>query len=150
MRQLALAWSLVVALAMPLQTAPSPRVERTVSEILDLERARNDAILHGDAAALDRMTSDDYTYITLRGELRTKADIVKGFASGAFKYDARQISDLKVRVYGDTAVVTGKASQKGSENQKDYSGAYRFTRVYVREHGRWKTVALQATLETAK
>jgi len=64
-------------------------------------------------AALNRMTPDDYTFITLRGELRTKSDILKGFASGSFKYESRQISDLNVRVYRDTAVVTGHSVQKG-------------------------------------
>jgi ketosteroid isomerase-like protein len=91
-------------------------------EIESLEEARNQAVLHRDVTALDRMTSDDYTFITLKGELRTKADILKGFASGSFHYESRQISDLKVRVYGDTAVVTGRSVQKGMENGKDYSG----------------------------
>lgn len=115
-------------------------------EIKALEETRNQAVLKGDVAALDRMTSDDYTFITLRGELRTKAEILKGFASGAFKYQSREISDLKVRLYGDTAVVTGRSSQKGTENGKDYSGAYWFTRVYVKQNGRWVSVALQTTL----
>ena len=79
------------------------------------------------------MTSDDYTFITLRGELRTKAEIVKGFSTGAFKYGSREISDLNIRVYEDTVVVTGRLSQKGTENGKDYSGDYRFTRVYVEQ-----------------
>jgi ketosteroid isomerase-like protein len=115
-------------------------------EIKSLEEARNEAVLHGDVTALDRMTSDDYTFITLKGELRTKGDILKGFASGSFHYESREISDLKVRVYGDMAVVTGRSVQKGMENGKDYSGDYRFTRVYVKEKGRWLTVALQTTL----
>jgi ketosteroid isomerase-like protein len=110
-----------------------------------LEAARNEAIVHGDSTALGKMTSADYTFITLRGELRTKADIVRGFATGAFKYEAREISDLDIRVYGDAAVVTGRSSQKGTENGKDYSGDYRFTRVYIKQDGRWLTVALQAT-----
>jgi ketosteroid isomerase-like protein len=114
-------------------------------EIKSLEEARNQAVLHGDVAALDKMTSDDYTFITLRGELRTKSDILKGFASGSFHYESRQISDLKVRIHGHTAIVTGRSVQKGMENGKDYSGDYRFTRVYVRENGRWLTVALQTT-----
>ena len=63
--------------------------DKTKEEIRALEAARNEAILHGDAGALERMTSDDYTFITLRGELRTKAEIVKGFATGAFKYGSR-------------------------------------------------------------
>jgi uncharacterized protein (TIGR02246 family) len=115
-------------------------------EIKSLEEERNRAILNGDAAALERMTSDDYTFITLRGDLRTKSDIVKGFQSKSFKYDSRTISDLRVRVFGDTAVVTGRSTQKGTEGGKDYSGDYRFTRVYVKQNGRWITVALQATL----
>jgi ketosteroid isomerase-like protein len=115
-------------------------------DIKSLEEARNQAVLHGDVATLDRMTSDDYTFITLRGELRTKSDILKGFASGSFHYDSRQISDLKVRVYSGTAIVTGRSVQKGMENGKDYSGDYRFTRVYVKENGHWLTVALQTTL----
>jgi len=136
------------AAVQPVRSAPRQSEQRTVETILGLERARNEAILRGDAATLARMTSDDYSFITIRGELRTKPEIVKGFASGAFKYDARQISDLKVRIYGTTAIVTGRASQKGVENAKDYSGAYRFTRVYVKQHGAWQTVALQTTLET--
>jgi ketosteroid isomerase-like protein len=129
------------------QTDLSPKPQITVErEIESLEEARNQAVLHGDVAALDRMTSDDYTFITLRGELRTKSDILKGFASGSFHYESRQISDLKVRVYGDTAIVTGRSMQKGMENGKDYSGDYRFTRVYVKEKGHWVTVALQTTL----
>ncbi len=115
-------------------------------EILGLERLRNDAIIKGDATALDRMTADDYTFITLRGELRTKSEIVQGFKSGSFHYDSRKISDLNVRVYEKTAIVTGRSIQRGKENGKDYSGDYRFTRVYVNQGGRWQTVALQTTL----
>jgi len=115
-------------------------------EILNIERERNKAIIGGDAAALERMTADDYSFITLRGELRTKAEIVQGFKSGSFHYDSREISELNVRIYGSTAVVTGRSNQKGKENGKDYSGDYRFTRVYSKQDGRWITVALQTTL----
>jgi len=128
------------------QVFARPSSDKSTEEIRALETARNEAIVHGDAATLERMTSDDYTFITLRGELRTKAEIVKGFATGAFKYESREISDLNIRVYGDAAVVTGRSTQKGTENGKDYSGDYRFTRVYVKQNGRWLTVALQTTL----
>jgi|SRR5215813_8021722 len=126
--------------------ASSAATASAEDEIKDLEEIRNQAVLHGDVGVLDRLTSDDYTFITLRGEMRTKSDILKGFASGSFHYESRQISDLKVRVYGDTAVVTGRSVQKGMENGKDYSGDYWFTRVYVKQKGHWLTVALQTTL----
>src|SRR5215813_1552715 len=120
--------------------------DRAQEEIRKIEEERNQAILAGDAAALDRLTSDDYTFITQRGELRTKAEIVDGFKAGSFRYSARDVTDLTVRVYGDAAVVTGRANQKGTEKGGDYSGENRFTRVYVRQGGRWMTVALQVTL----
>jgi ketosteroid isomerase-like protein len=138
--------SMQIAAAQDKTTDAKLRDAEVVKQIEQLEEARNQAILKGDAAAIERMTADDYTFITLKGELRTKAEIVKGFASGAFKYQSRTISDLKIRVYGDTAVVTGRSVQKGIENGKDYSGDYWFTRVYVKQNGAWMTVALQTTM----
>lgn len=108
-----------------------------VDELVKLEELRNQAVLHGDIATLDRMTSNDYTFITLRGEMRTKSEILDGFKSGSFHYESREISDLRVHVYGNTAVVTSRSVQKGTENGKDYSGDYRFTRVYVKQKGSW-------------
>ena len=127
------------------ETASTTATAKAEDEIKKLEEKRNDAVLHGDVSALDRMTSDDYTFVTLRGEMRTKQEILKGFASGSYHYDSRQIFDLKVRVYGNTAVVTGRSVQKGMENGKDYSGNYWFTRVYVKQNDQWQTVALQTT-----
>lgn len=138
--------SIQIAAAQDNITAAKLRDATVVKQIEQLEEARNHAILKGDAAAIERMTADDYTFVTLKGELRTKAEIVKGFASGAFKYQSRTISDLNIRVYGDTAVVTGRSVQKGIENGKDYSGDYWFTRVYVKQNGAWMTVALQTTM----
>jgi ketosteroid isomerase-like protein len=132
------------AVAQEKQAPPSANGE-VVKQIKKMEEDRNQAVLRGDAAALDRVTSDDYTFITLRGELRTKSEILKGFKSGSFKYESRDLSDLNVRVYGNTAVVTGRATQKGVEDGKDYSGDYRFTRVYIRQRDHWFTVALQVT-----
>ena len=58
---------------------PSVQTDAAVKEeILRLEHERNRAAVDGDAAALDRLTAADYTFITLRGELRTKDEIVKG------------------------------------------------------------------------
>lgn len=144
----------ITTIAFVYTTATSARVDDRVSErsavaeIRKLEEERNQAIINGDASTLNRLTANDYTFVTLRGELLTKAEIVRNFASGSAKYQSRTISDLKIRVYGDAAVVTGRAAQKGSENGKDYSGAYWFTRVYVRQGRTWTTVALQTTLIT--
>jgi ketosteroid isomerase-like protein len=135
----------IALVLLALSTLASSQDNKVQREIKKLEEERNQAILKSDFAAIDRMTSEDYTFVTLRGEMRTKAETVSGFKSGSFKYQSREISDLKVRVYGNAAVVTGRSIQKGTENGKDYSGEYWFTRVYTKQNGRWVTVALQTT-----
>jgi hypothetical protein len=92
------ALAFVVFGAAPSKNAVDASEAGTKGEILQIERERNRAIISGNANALDRMTSDDYTFITLRGELRTKAEIIQGYKSGSFHYDSREISELNVRV----------------------------------------------------
>jgi ketosteroid isomerase-like protein len=125
------------------QSAPSD----AAAQILSLETEHNTAIAHGDVATLDKMTSDDYTFITPRGFLVTKAQVLKALANGEFKYEYRQIYDVKIRVYGDAAVVTGRSLYTGQNQGREQSGAFRYTRVYVRQNGRWLAVAWQATRE---
>ena len=48
-------------------------------------------------------------------------------------------------MYGNTAVVTGQVNQKSTNDGADTSGQNRFTRVYVKQNGRWISVANQAT-----
>ena len=116
-------------------------------EIRALELAHNDAIARGDVAVVDKMTRKDFTFITTRGFLVSKAQMLKGLADGAFNYEYRQIYDLQIRVYGDAAVVTGRSVHTIQENGKDSSDANRYTRVYVRENGNWLAVAWQMTRE---
>ena len=126
--------------------APAKKPAGSVQDqIKKLEEDRNQAVLKGDAATLDRMTSDDYNLVDSRGKFMTKAQILDGFKSGSIKFESRELSDLNVRVYGNTAVVTGVVTQKSSEDGKDTSGKSRFIRVYVKQNGRWVSVANQAT-----
>jgi len=68
-----------------------------------------------------------------------------GFKSGKIKFESRELSDLDVRMYGNTAVVTGQVNQKSTNDGADTSGQNRFTSVYVKQNGRWISVANQAT-----
>jgi ketosteroid isomerase-like protein len=116
-----------------------------VGEIRALELAHNEAIAHGDVAALERTLSDDFTFITQRGFLVTKPQVLRGLANGAFRYEYRQISDLKIRIYGEVAVVTGLSLFSGQQDGREYSDANRFTHVYARQRGHWLAVAWQVT-----
>ena len=93
-----------------------------VDEIKKLEQQRNEAILKGDTATLEKLTSDDYTNTTAQGKIEKKADIMDGFKSGKIKFESRELSDLDVRMYGNTAVVTGQVNQKSTNDGVDTSG----------------------------
>jgi ketosteroid isomerase-like protein len=114
-------------------------------EIKRIEKERAAAVTKGDVTALEKYTSDDYTFINRSGVLSDKARTMSGIKSGDIKITANDLSDLRVRVYGDTAVVTGRANTKGTMGGKDISGPVLFTRVYIKKDGRWQSVAFQQT-----
>jgi ketosteroid isomerase-like protein len=114
-------------------------------QIKKMETDRAAAVVKGDVAKLAMETSDDYTLINMNGHVSDKAQMIDGFKSGQNKLTTDDVSDMKVRVYGDTAVVTGKVDVKGMMGGKDVSGQALFTRVYVKKAGHWQSVAMQQT-----
>ncbi len=93
-----------------------------------------------------RTLAEDYVAITPLGQVTTKQDTVSARKSGQLRYDTIDVSDMVVRVYGDTAVVTARADVKGHQLGEDFSGPYRYTRVWVRRTGHWQAVSYQATV----
>jgi len=111
-----------------------------------LETDRAAAAVKGDVATLEKQTSDDYTFINLYGQMSDKSQMVSNFKTGRTKITSNEVSDMKVRVYGNTAVITGKADVAGTMAGKDTKGQIMFTRVYVKKGGSWQSVAFQQTL----
>jgi ketosteroid isomerase-like protein len=114
-------------------------------QIKKLETERAAAVVKGDVALLTAQTSDDYTLINVNGQVSTKTQMVDGFKSGQNKMTKDEVSDLKVRLYGNTAIVTGTVDAQGTMGGKDASGQALFTRVWVKKGGKWITVSLQQT-----
>jgi len=115
-------------------------------ELKKLETDRAAAAVKGDVATLEKQTSDDYTFINLYGQMSDKSQMVSNFKTGRTKITSNEVSDMKVRVYGNTAVITGKADVAGTMAGKDTKGQIMFTRVYVKKGGSWQSVAFQQTL----
>ena len=127
--------------------APFPAGEQdAIREIVDLERQAKEASLHRDADFSERTLAEDYVAITPLGQVTTKQDSVRARKSGQLRYEAMDVSDMVVRVYGETAVVTARADVKGRQLGEDFSGPYRYTRIWVRRNGHWQTVSYQATV----
>ena len=95
---------------------------------------------------MDSLLADDYTAITANGTLQTKQDWLASLRSGRVHFTTLNVSDRKVRFYGDTAVVTSRVEVRGTGNDGEVFGSFRYTRVYVRNsQGKWKIVSFEAS-----
>jgi ketosteroid isomerase-like protein len=115
-------------------------------EISQLEKGMQDAMLKGETALFEKVATDDYLVINPMGVVGTKAQAVAGASN--IKMESFSADDVKVRVYGDAAVVTGRATVKGqlktaADAAQDISGQYRYTRVYVKQQGQWRLASFQ-------
>ena len=109
-------------------------------KLMQMEREWASAMMTNDPTVIQRIEADDYGYLMdgMKGGKQGDLDQAK---SHAF-VGTCELSEMQVRVFGDAAVVTGKAALRDAKyNGKDVSGDYLFTDVYVKRDGRWQAVA---------
>ena len=122
-----------------------PHRDSAHKEIEALELDWRQAQLTNNVSAVDRRLADYYLGISANGTLETKADELTRRRSGTLRITQLDLSDIKVRIYGDTAVVTSKAELVGKNGDRDISGRFRYTRVYSNRDGQWKIVSFEAS-----
>ena len=104
------------------------------------------ALLKRDAATLEQIWTDDYTFTNGAGETHSKAQRLANLKSGATALDSiSQEEEMKVRVHGNVAVATGRVTIKGQYSGKQASGQYRSINVWVKGATGWQLVANQLT-----
>jgi ketosteroid isomerase-like protein len=146
MKRIAIAVCLVVlvsAVAVWTQTAVQPKSEGVEQELIKLENGWNDAMVKHDWAFLDQIIADDYTGTDFDGNVGTKSQFLESLKSGESVITSSITDDMKVRIYGDMAVVTGRTTTVNEQYKgKDISGQYRWTDTWVKDYlGRWRCVA---------
>jgi ketosteroid isomerase-like protein len=138
--KLFIAFCLVALVATQTQARES-REARDLKELARLESVWNQAQLRNDAEALDLLWADDLIITVPDMPLMDKQEALVFVRSGKMKFRRYQTSDLRTKVYGDTAVVTGQLSRERELASKEFEDDWRFTKVYVRRKGRWQVVA---------
>ena len=98
-----------------------------------------------DTAFLSGLLADDFLDSTFRGGTRTKEELLTG-PSVAPKYHTVRLDDLKVRFYGQTAIVTGVNVVQSVDDPSDQVEV-RFTDVFVEQDGRWRVATAQETVK---
>jgi ketosteroid isomerase-like protein len=143
---------LLLPAALPAGTAASQQTQshhapRHVREqIIDLEEQWRLATINGDAAAMDKLLSDDYVGISWTGQVNTKQMQLDRTRKRMISIKRMELSDIKVKVVGPVAIVTSRAEVEGTNDGAVIDGAFRYTRVYQRlPGGRWQITNFEAT-----
>jgi ketosteroid isomerase-like protein len=107
--------------------------------VIRLDREWSEALPREDIPVLQRILSDDYIFTTIVGNVITKAWYMKKSEDNHLL--SLKTEDVKVRVYGDAAVVTGRV-KVGLLDRTDLA---RYTNVYAKRQGRWQLTTTQFT-----
>lgn len=109
------------------------------------ELARFKAMTTGDFAGLGKLLADDLVYTHSSAAVDTKASFMEALTSGRTKYKSIEPRDVKVRVYGNTAIINAEAHFLVDANGQALDNQLRYTDVWVLRDGRWQMVAWQST-----
>lgn len=110
------------------------------------------AVGRNDADTMDRILADDMLLVLGDGRMFTKSEQIQEAREGKILYEQQIEIDnsQKVRVWGDTAVVTAKLWKKGTRDGKPFERKLWFSDTYVRTKDGWKYAFGQASLPLPK
>jgi hypothetical protein len=113
------------------------------AELMQLERDIGAANIRRDKAFFERVEADEFIFTDSGGGITMKAEDVASLdkPAGEFKLVSYDVDEMKVFVYGKTAVVTGRVTTVSRGKDREVTNKSRFTDVFVRRDGRWQIVA---------
>jgi ketosteroid isomerase-like protein len=103
------------------------------------------AVKNNDVATMDRILADDFLLVTGLGNTYSKRDLLEEARSKRMQYERQEDSQQKVRVWGDTAVVTALLWAKGTQDGKPFDYKLWFSDVYLKTGKGWRYVFAQAS-----
>lgn len=131
-----------ISSALAQQPSARPRAATSTEQaVQQQDQQRIHAQITADTVVLRRIYADDFLGIGPTGVMRSKADVIADFTSHALTYQSITTGDVRVRVYGNTAVETGRSTMVGQDRGKAVPRDNRFTRVWVMTAGRWQLVS---------
>jgi ketosteroid isomerase-like protein len=113
--------------------------------IAGAERELAAAHLSLELDTIDRLLHPDYVIVQPDGRIESKADVLASYRAGGRRWDTAEADELDVRLFGGTAIVTGRWQASGENQGEPFDYAARFLSVWFREDGRWRNIAYMAT-----
>lgn len=128
--------------------ASQPAVSKNafdLRELYRLEAVWNEAHVKGDADALDALWANDLIVTIAAMPVMTKADALAMVRSNRMPFTKYETSEVNVKRFGDSALVTGRLQRERTMNGKSMPDDWRFTKVYVMSQGQWRVIAWHAS-----
>jgi len=114
-------------------------------EILEVEKGFVDAIARNDSKAIERFVADDWIIVNADGGIINRERFLEVINSGTLTHDMMEADDVRVRVYGDSGVVTALTRSKGKFVGHEFTTHERSTDFFVKVEGQWRCVLTQLT-----
>lgn len=139
---LLLSWLLLAACGSP-PAVPRPGPAEDIATLTTQAHRWDQAIVAKDRAGIESNMADDFRQIDGTGNVEDKASFVQDLLSPQLVIQPYVVEDFEVRLYGDTALLSGRTRMSGSYAGKPFATHYRYIDVYVRRAGVWKIVSVQ-------
>jgi ketosteroid isomerase-like protein len=115
------------------------------SQVIDAERSWLAAHLRLDMALLATLMANEYHQVSSSGQLLSRSQVLESLASGLRHWHRAESDEYVVKVYGATAVVTGRWRAKGVNAGQPFDYSARYVAVWVHRDGRLQMVSDQST-----
>jgi len=118
----------------------TPSIESHRAALADANRKYDAALIDADAATLRELYADDFRYFGPNHVVRDRAAQIEALTSGAVDLIDGKSSDVEIRIYESTAVLTGRFSGRVSVSGREFAFSERYSTVWVRQQNRWRMV----------
>ena len=136
------AWAMALLLAAGCAAA-APADDR--AQLKRQSDAWDQAIVRKDRAAIEANMTDDFRQIDGGGNVETRASFVADLVSPELVIEPYTVEDFEIRLYGDTALLSGRTRMTGRYQGKPFESHYRYIDVYVKQGGAWRVASVQIT-----
>jgi ketosteroid isomerase-like protein len=118
----------------------------TETKLLELNKQYDSALIKQDLEALNRFYSEDFVSTTPEGKVLNKLEQIASIKASEVKLEQGQSSLVKVKVYGNAAVMTGNFIAKGNYRGNPVSINERYTMMWVKTDTSWQITAEQSNV----
>ena len=122
------------------------KINEVDPKLMQLNSLYDSAIIHSDTAILKRLYASEFVYTNTEGKLLNKDQQIISVATSEMKWEAGKSENVKVNVFGNTAVMTGSFLANGTYRGNPVTINESYTCVWIKKDTTWQVVAEQGTI----